>query len=206
MTPAASSQSLVGQPSGGSAIAVLPPVFNACPPPFLFLSPCCSLLEAALSYERFHSVYMAAKEYACCEALNWLGGLWLGEPCGQVVGVGGEWPQQERRAGVLGAARQETTGHGPCGYLLLVDGSSHDHAPPPPWPPLPGLLIVGCSGVPMALLAFWWLGRMDKLEPRGCASLPLPWLASLCVCLPRRWQHGTRGQVPPSWRQPSPPC
>ncbi|KAI7837040.1 hypothetical protein COHA_009117 [Chlorella ohadii] len=66
-----------------------------------------SLLEAALSHERFHPVYLSAKQYACCDVLNWLGGLWL------------------------------------------------------------GLLIVGCAGVPMTLLAFWWLGRMDKLEPHG---------------------------------------
>ena len=38
-----------------------------------------SMLEAALSHERFHPVYLAAKQYACCDALNWLGGLWLGE-------------------------------------------------------------------------------------------------------------------------------
>lgn len=37
----------------------------------------------------------------------------------------------------------------------------HTRSPPP------GLLIVGCAGVPMTLLAFWWLGRMDKLEPHG---------------------------------------
>lgn len=29
------------------------------------------------------------------------------------------------------------------------------------------LLIVGCCGVPLALAAFWWVGRMDRLEPRG---------------------------------------
>lgn len=42
-------------------------------------SPPCSMLEAALSHERFHPVYLSAKQYACCDVLNWLGGLWLGE-------------------------------------------------------------------------------------------------------------------------------
>ena len=39
---------------------------------------------------------------------------------------------------------------------------------------VPGLLIVGCCGVPMTLLAFWWLGRMDTLEPRGWVLAPPP--------------------------------
>ena len=43
----------------------------------------------------------------CCDALNWVGGLWL------------------------------------------------------------GLLVVGCCGLPLSLAVFWWLGRMDKLAPRG---------------------------------------
>ena len=42
-------------------------------------SPPCSMLEEALSHERFHPVYLSAKQYACCDVLNWLGGLWLGE-------------------------------------------------------------------------------------------------------------------------------
>lgn len=46
-----------------------------------------SMLEAALSHERFHPVYLAAKQYACCDALNWLGGLWLGEQTA-TVGLG----------------------------------------------------------------------------------------------------------------------
>lgn len=41
------------------------------------------MLEEALSHERFHPVYLSAKQYACCDVLNWLGGLWLGEPTKQ---------------------------------------------------------------------------------------------------------------------------
>lgn len=29
------------------------------------------------------------------------------------------------------------------------------------------VLVVGCCGVPLALAAFWWVGRMDRLERRG---------------------------------------
>lgn len=83
-------------------------------------TPARSALEDALSYDRFHPVYLQVKSYACCDVLNWLGGLWL------------------------------------------------------------GLLIVGCCGVPMALAAFWWLGRMDRLEPRGCVR----WWC--CCCLVQR--------------------
>lgn len=43
------------------------------------LSPtACSALEQALSYERLHPLYMTVKSYACCDVLNFLGGLWLG--------------------------------------------------------------------------------------------------------------------------------
>jgi len=73
--------------------------------------PCCSGLETALSFPEFNPVYLRAKQYTCCQLLNFLGDLWL------------------------------------------------------------GLLVVGCCGLPLTLATFWWLGRLDKLEPRGCVLL-----------------------------------
>ncbi|PSC68504.1 hypothetical protein C2E20_7905 [Micractinium conductrix] len=70
-----------------------------------------SALEAALSYAAFAPVYLGIKQYACCDVLNFLGGLWL------------------------------------------------------------ALLVVGACGAPLTLATFWWLGRMDKLEPKGCCAI-----------------------------------
>ena len=55
-------------------------------------------------------MYLGIKQYACCDVLNFLGGLWL------------------------------------------------------------ALLVVGACGAPLTLATFWWLGRMDKLEPKGCVG------------------------------------
>ncbi|KAL4437383.1 hypothetical protein ABPG75_004522 [Micractinium tetrahymenae] len=61
-----------------SSASTLPDNLDALAASLQQLSANFSQLEGALSYESFNPEYMAVKQYVCCDALNWVGGIWLG--------------------------------------------------------------------------------------------------------------------------------